>query len=251
MAKPVTREEKETSKKEFDELNHLINTEIKSVESWMLKNAHPKLLNLQKLIRGDLTDPDSKWGCEAEIRIGKTLMKNGQTKIDYIDKLVEKLNDQVLRAPIKIKDTDTDTSETRLYQARAIDELTEESKLAFDKWASSFQMIQQNFKDLTEKKKPKRDDSDEREESKRTTNDKGSTSDAKGLKPDVLDTSMPQLTIKNWFKSFDNYRHASGWGQGDNHRAQLAYLHTVVSDKIRTAINFDSIRTVNNALHQI
>ena len=32
---------------------------------------------------------------------------------------------------------------------------------------------------------------------------------------------------------------------GDNHHTQLAYLHTVVSDKIRTAINFDNIRTVN------
>ena len=210
MAKPVTREEKENSKREFDELNYLINNELKSLESWVLKTAQPKLLNLQKLVRGDLTDPNNKWGCEAEIRIGKTLMKKGQTKIDYIDKLVEKLNDQVLRAPIKIKDTDTDTSETRLYQARAIDELVEESKLAFDRWASSILMVQQNFKDITEKKKPKRDDSEEREESKRTSNDKGSTSDAKGLKPDVLDTSMPQLTIKNWFKSFDNYRHASG-----------------------------------------
>merc|ERR1711873_349945 len=173
------------------------------------------------------------------LNIGKTLMKNGQTKIDYIDKLVEKLNDQVLRAPIKTKDTDTDTSETRLYQARAIDELVEESKLAFDKWASSFQMIQQNFKDLTEKKKKKRDDSDEREESKRTTNDKGSTSDAKGLKPDVLDTSMPQLTIKNWFKSFDNYR------------TQLAYLRMCLSEEIRTAVDFDNLDTVDKALYDI
>lgn len=44
---------------------------------------------------------------------------------------------------------------------------------------------------------------------------------------------------------------ASGWGQNDSHRTQLAYLCTVVSDEIRTALNFDSIRTVQNALHQI
>ena len=43
----------------------------------------------------------------------------------------------------------------------------------------------------------------------------------------------------------------SGWGQGDNHRFQLVYLQTVVSNEIRTAINFDSVRTVQNALHQI
>ena len=151
MAKPVTREEKENSKKEFDELNNLINNELKSLENWVLKTAQPKLLNLQKLIRGDLTDPNNKWGCDAEIRIGKTLMKQGQTKIDYIDRLVGNLNDQVLRAPIKVKETDSDTSETRLYQARAIDEKIEESKEAFDRWANSVLMVQQNFKDLTEK----------------------------------------------------------------------------------------------------
>ena len=44
---------------------------------------------------------------------------------------------------------------------------------------------------------------------------------------------------------------ASGWEQGDNHKTQLAYLCTCVSDEIRTAINFDSVRTVQNALHHI
>ena len=110
MAKPVTREEKENSKREFDELNLLINNELKGLEGWLLKTATPKLTNLQKLLTGDLKDPDKRWECEAEIRIERTLTKHGQTKIDYIELLVGKLNEQVLRAPIKIKDTDDDTS---------------------------------------------------------------------------------------------------------------------------------------------
>ena len=152
MAKPVTREEKENSKREFDELNHLINNELKGLEGWLLKSAQPKLTNLQKLLRGDMTDQDTRWECEAEIRIAKTLTKQGQSKIDYIDNLVTNLNDQVLRAPIKIKDTDEDTSESRLYQARAIDAKIEESKEAFNRWTNSILMIQANFKELTEKK---------------------------------------------------------------------------------------------------
>ena len=128
MAKPVTREEKENSKREFDELNHLINNELKGLEGWLLKSAQPKLTNLQKLIRGDMTDPDTRWECEAEIRIGKTLTKQGQSKIDYIDNLVNNLNDQVLRAPIKIKDRDVDTIKSRLYQARAIDEKSKRAR---------------------------------------------------------------------------------------------------------------------------
>merc|ERR1712089_31313 len=107
---------------------------------------------------------------------------------------------------------------------------------------------------LTEKKKkPKKEDSDEEEENNRgkASYDKNSTSDAKGLKPEVLDTSMPQLSIKNWYKSFDNYRHASGWGQGDNHKTQLAYLRMCLSEEIRTAIDFDNLETVDKALHDI
>ena len=103
MAKPVTREEKENSKKEFDELNLLINNEFKGLKGWLLKTAQPKLTNLQKLLTGNLKDLDTKWECETEIRIAKTLTKNGQTKIDYIELLVGKLNEQVLRAPIKIR----------------------------------------------------------------------------------------------------------------------------------------------------
>ena len=88
MAKPVTREEKENSKREFDKLNHLINNELKGLEGWLLKSAQPKLTNLQKLLRGDMTDQDTRWECEAEIWIAKTLTKQGQSKIDYIDNLV-------------------------------------------------------------------------------------------------------------------------------------------------------------------
>ena len=67
MAKPVTREEKENSKREFDELNLLINNELKGLKGWLLKTAQPKLTNLQKLLTGDLTDHDNRWECEAEI----------------------------------------------------------------------------------------------------------------------------------------------------------------------------------------
>ena len=166
---------------------------------------------------------------------------------------MSKLNEQVLRAPLKIKDTDKDTSESRLYQARAVETKLEEDKEAFDRWTNSVLMIQANFKELTEGKRPKREDSDDREERNkgRQRDDKGSTNDAKSLKPDVLDTSMPQLTIKNWFKCFDNYRHAIGWGQGDNHRTQMAYLRMCLSEEIRTAVDYDNLETVDKALYDI
>ena len=130
MAKPVTREEKEKSKKEFDELILLINQELKGVEGWLLKTATPKLTNLSKLLTGDLGNADKRWECEAEIRIAKTYTKQGQTKIDYVESLVGKLNEQVLRAPIKVKDVDEDTSKSRLYKARKIKSKLEDNREA-------------------------------------------------------------------------------------------------------------------------
>ena len=153
MAKPVTREEKDNSKKEFDELIFLINQELKGLEGWLLKTATPKLTNLQKLLTGDLKDPDKRWECEAEIRIAKTYTKQGQTKIDYMESLVGKLNDQVIRAPIKVKESDDNTSESRLYITSDVKAKFKESKEAFDRWITSILKIQANFKEITEGKR--------------------------------------------------------------------------------------------------
>ena len=160
MAKPVTREEKENSKKEFDELIFLINQELKGLEGWLLKTATPKLTNLSKLLTGDLGNADKCWECEAEIRIVKTYTKQGQTKIDYVESLVGKLNEQVLRAPIKVKESDEDTSKSRLYKAREIKSKFEDGREAFDRWTSICMKIQANFRELTEAKRAKREDTD-------------------------------------------------------------------------------------------
>ena len=78
-----------------------------------------------------------------------------------------------------------------------------------------------------------------------------STSDAKALRPDILDTSLPSMQMKDWYKKWTNYMQASGWGQEGNERTKLAYLRTVVSDQIRTAINYNSVTTEAKAIHEI
>ena len=40
--------------------------------------------------------------------------------------------------------------------------------------------------------------------------DKVSTNDAKSLKPEVLETNLPPLQIKDWYRKWDNYELASG-----------------------------------------
>ena len=131
--RPVTRDEKENSKKEFDDLIFLINQELRGLEGWLLKTANPKLTNLAKLLTGHLESADKRWDCEAEIRIVKTYTKTGQTKINYVESLVGRLNEQVLRAPLKVTDADDDTSESRLYKAREMESKFEDNREAFDR----------------------------------------------------------------------------------------------------------------------
>ena len=58
--RPVTRAEKENSKKEFDDLLLLIPQEFLGLEGWLLKNANPKLTNLAKLLTNNLKDADKR-----------------------------------------------------------------------------------------------------------------------------------------------------------------------------------------------
>ena len=52
--RPVTRADKENSKREFESLISLIQKEFHGLEGWLTKDANPKLTNLAKLITGDL-----------------------------------------------------------------------------------------------------------------------------------------------------------------------------------------------------
>ena len=130
--RPLTRAEKDKSKKEWDYLFLVIQRDFNGLKGWLTKDANPKVTNLQKLITGDLKDVDKRWECETSLCIISTLVKTGSGKIAFIESLLGKLNEQVLRAPIAESDADDDTSEARLYKAREIKSNFEDSKEAFD-----------------------------------------------------------------------------------------------------------------------
>ena len=43
-----------------------------------------------------------------------------------------------------------------------------------------------------------------------------STTDAKALCPEMLETSLPSMQMKDWYRKWTNYMEASGWGEGEN-----------------------------------
>ena len=132
--RPLTRNEKECSKKEWESLISIIEKEFKGLEGWMTKDANPKVTDLHKNLQGNLKDVDARWECETQIRIIVTLNKTGLGKIAFIESLLGKLNDQVLGAPIAETDADEDTSEARLFKAREMESTFEDAKEAFARW---------------------------------------------------------------------------------------------------------------------
>ena len=166
--RPLTRTEKEKSKKEWESLISVIQREFTGFEGWLSKDANPKVTDLHKNLTGNLKDVDKRWECETQLCIISTLVKTGTGKIAFIESLIGKLNDQVLGAPIAESDADTDTSEARLFKAREIESTFEDSKEAFDRWQSWGMKLRENFNELTSVKKVKDEDT------KDSTEDRGS-----------------------------------------------------------------------------
>ena len=203
----------------------------------MKTEAHPKVTELNKLLAGDLKEHEARWECEAQLGIIMTLNKTGLKKIAFIDELLGKLQSQVLGAPIVETDKDEDTSKARLFKTRNMDAVFEEVKAVFARWQCSGKKLREDFNrimsdETTIKDENAKETREERGVRRHKEPDKVSTNDAKSLKPDMLETTMPPLQIKNWYRMWDNYMVASGWGHGDNHRMQLAYLRTCISEEI-------------------
>ena len=164
VTRPVTREEKEKSKQEFEDLLYLLHQDLRDIEGWLLNTANKKLTDIDKLLKGDLKNAEKRWECEAELRIVKTYIKTGQSKVDFAATLVDRLNEQVLRAPHKVTDSDDDTSESRLYKAREAKNNYEDKREAWDRWISWCMRSQETFEKLTEIKIPKPEDKDVEED---------------------------------------------------------------------------------------
>ena len=222
----------------------------------MTKEAHPKVTDLNKLLAGELKDNDARWECESQLGIIATQNKTGLRKISYIEELLGKLQSQVLGAPIAETDQDEDTSDARLFETRDMDAVFEEAKAVFATWQTSGKRLKEDFKRITlDKTMIKGENTEETREERGIRrlkdSEKVSTNYAKSLKPEMLETTMPPLQIKNWYHMWDNYMVALGWGHGENHRTQLAYLRTCISEEIHTVIDFNNLRTVNNSLFLI
>ena len=111
----------------------------------MSTDSHPKVIELTKLLTGDLSDNGLRWECETQLEVISTLKETGQRKIDYLKELLEKLQLQVLRPPLAETESEEDTSEARLFNLRKLDQTFEEVKAVFARWKVSGKRLKEVF----------------------------------------------------------------------------------------------------------
>ena len=115
----------------------------------MTKEAHPKVIELTKLLAEDLSENEARWECESQLEVIATQNKTGQCKIDYIEELLGKLQTQVLGAPLAESDKDEDTSKVGLYHLHKLGAVFEEVKAVFARWQISGKRLKEEFKKIT------------------------------------------------------------------------------------------------------
>lgn len=190
---PRTREERAQNKKIWDDLSTLIDKEFKGFEGWMKTESHPKILDLTKLLTGDLSNNSLRWDCETLLELISTLRETGQHKLKYIKDLLGQLQPQVRAAPPAKNESKEDTSKARLFTFRKLDQSFEQAKEVFARWKVSGRKLKEVFTKATSDKTTVKDEmaEDPREEGgvrrprrRSRDTDKVSTSDTKSLKPD-------------------------------------------------------------------
>ena len=115
----------------------------------MSTDSHPKVIELTKLLTGDLSDNGLRWECETQLEVISTLKETGQRKIVYLKEVLEKLQSQVMGAPLAETESEEDTSEARLFALRKLDVTFEEAKAVFTRWKVSGKRLKEVFTKVT------------------------------------------------------------------------------------------------------
>ena len=128
-----------------------------------------------------------------------------EKKLQFIAKILGNLQDKVANAPAPTSPDDKDTYETRSFNLRAQETLLEEAQQVFVCWKVNFLRSIKIYKDATAstkettEEKPETDGIESRPHSP-TRPKNPSTSDAKALCPNILETSLLSMQMKDWYK---------------------------------------------------
>ena len=86
---------------------------------------------------------------QEKIEVLAMLQKSWEKKLLYISSLLEKLEEEVAKAPPAATQDDEDTSDSRQFNLRAQDRIFDKAKQVFVRWKITYKRSKELFKDLT------------------------------------------------------------------------------------------------------
>ena len=215
MMLPLTRDQKLRSKQRWDNGLGLAAYEFKALEAWVLEVPTKQQEDLTKHLRLEQTDNEVKWATEEKIEVMTGTQKTWDRKLQYISKILGDLQEEVSNAPAPTAQEEEDTYETRSFNLHAQDAFYDEAQQVFVCWKVNFLRSIKYYKDAIasakEKEEEKPDTGGAEAKTHSPTRPKNpSTADAKALRPDMLETSLPSMQMKDWYRKWTNYMEVSG-----------------------------------------
>ena len=232
----LTRSAAAQSREIWKKCNDLVARYHEDLETWLIDRPVANFTALTDALRGDLEDRDTLWRVRDALQTVKQDLLTHRQKISNIEKITNQLDAEILNAPSGVNPADTDTCTTRqlhVIQLRnklqEVNDVYNASEARYKRHKSDYNHVADDNGVPVKQEPPSRrprqrqdqspggfghslsdfSDWDAPDTQGRYLPRPKQQVDAKALKPQVLETSMPSTSLKEWFVVWDNYKEAS------------------------------------------
>ena len=226
----LTRQQAENSKKEWERLGNLHKVANAELTQWGNEAAPNSLLALSNLLAGDLDSADNLWQISQQIKLVTNNDEAYKRKILTVETLISRMETEILNTPSHLSQAEgAITAEDRQHEVGLKYNGLQVAREVYNEWETRFRRARAAYRvhshmDGTPKTEPVDAQGEVPEDPGAGTVARRSRSrernkpgnDAKSLKPDTLSIDLPARQVHDWFRTFENYRMASGWSQDDH-----------------------------------
>ena len=208
----LTRSLAAQSREIWKKCNDLVDRYHEDLETWLIDRPVANFETLTTALQGDLGDRDVLWAVRDSLQTVKLDLVTYRQKISNIEKVTNQMEGEIMNAPAGVKPDDTDTATTRQLSViklrnklqlvmdvfNASDAKYKRCKSDYNRHADDDGAPIKKVPDSCRSRRRSRDGSRSGSDSDWDNPDRGrylprpkQAVDAKALKPQVLETSMP------------------------------------------------------------
>ena len=99
----------------------LLEKKFKLLEAWVRDYAQKQQDKLTKILWEDLSEAEPRWACQEKPDVLATLQEAWEKKLIYMHSLLQKMEQEVLGAPVAVSQDDADSIDSRQFKLREQD----------------------------------------------------------------------------------------------------------------------------------